>query len=89
MQLAKAFVRKSELERFASNVFKLFDEDKNGFLDFGEFSLAISAQVGLDYLVTWPSVIIKFWVQETLESRERLIWMFDRVYDKVGCVFSF
>ena len=45
IKLAKSFIPKSELERFASNVFKLFDEDKNGFLDFGEFSLAISAQV--------------------------------------------
>ena len=45
IQLAKSYVKKSELERFASNVFKLFDEDKNGYLDFGEFSLAISAQV--------------------------------------------
>merc|ERR1719206_1164787 len=63
IKLAKSFITKSELERFASNVFKLFDEDRNGFLDFGEFSLAISAQEGL-------------------ESRDRLVWMFDRVYNE-------
>ena len=45
MKLAKAFIPRAERERFANNVFKLFDEDKNGFLDFGEFSLATSVQV--------------------------------------------
>ena len=45
VKLAKAFIPRSDRERFASNVFKLFDEDKNGFLDFGEFSLATSVQV--------------------------------------------
>ena len=46
-KLAKSFVDKDDLERFTTNVFKLFDEDKNGFLDFGEFSLATSAQVSI------------------------------------------
>ena len=47
IKLATKFLPSSDLERFASNVFKLFDEDKNGFLDFGEFSLATSAQVNI------------------------------------------
>ena len=56
IKLAKSFIPKSELERFASNVFKLFDEDKNGFLDFGEFSLAISAQVTI-YIISFIIVM--------------------------------
>ena len=56
IQLATSFLPSPDLERFASNVFKLFDEDRNGFLDFGEFVLATSAQVKaiLDYLSIKP-----------------------------------
>ena len=57
IKLATSFVPKSDLERFASNVFKLFDEDKNGFLDFGEFSLAISAQVSISHLCSCHDLI--------------------------------
>ena len=43
IKLASSYIEKRDVERFARNVFKLFDEDKNGFLDFGEFTLATSA----------------------------------------------
>ena len=85
IQLATSFLPSSDLERFASNVFKLFDEDKNGFLDFGEFSLATSAQVKIIVHIIF---LLNCFLQDTLDSRERLVWMFDRVYDKVGCIFS-
>ena len=47
VHLATAYLPAGDLERFASNVFTLFDEDKNGYLDFGEFALACSAQDSL------------------------------------------
>ena len=47
IQLSTSFLPSSDLKRFASNVFELFDEDKDGFLDFGEFALASAKQVHL------------------------------------------
>ena len=64
MELAEAYLPSSQLDRFAANTFKLFDEDKDGMLDFGEFALATSAE-------------------ETEDCRQRIVWMFDRIQDKV------
>ena len=79
MTAASAYLPMAELDRFADNTFKLFDEDRwvtffflahslsrDGMLDFGEFALAASGQetAGAD-------------------CRERIVWMFDRLYDQV------
>ena len=95
MKLAKAFIPRSDRERFASNVFKLFDEDKNGFLDFGEFSLATSVQVrtscvwvGWPIYVTYrtPRIAGRDWSGCLTEFMIRLVVY--SVYDKVICVIS-
>ena len=45
IKLATYFLPSPDLKIFASNIFKLFDENRNGFLDFGEFEHATSTQV--------------------------------------------
>ena len=63
-KLASPYLPESKLDEFTENTFKLFDEDRDGLLDFGEFALAILAI-------------------ETKDSRERLVWTFDRIFDQV------
>ena len=62
-KLASPYLPESKLDEFTENTFKLFDEDKDGLLDFGEFALAALAI-------------------ETQDSRERLVWTFDRIFDQ-------
>lgn len=65
VKLATPYLESNQIEQFADNTFNLFDEDKDGWLDFGEFALAASAL-------------------DTADSVERVVWMFDRLFDKVG-----
>ena len=64
-KLASPYLPESKLEEFTENTFKLFDEDQDGLLDFGEFALAALAI-------------------ETKDSRERLVWTFDRIFDQAS-----
>merc|ERR1712008_466009 len=63
VKLATPYLESNQIEQFADNTFNLFDEDKDGWLDFGEFALAASAL-------------------DTTNSVERVVWMFDRLFDK-------
>ena len=64
-KLASPYLPESKLDEFTENTFKLFDEDRDGLLDFGEFALAALAI-------------------ETKDSRERLVWTFDRIFDQAS-----
>ena len=64
-KLALPYLPESKMDEFTENTFKLFDEDRDGLLDFGEFALAALAI-------------------ETKDSRERLVWTFDRIFDQAS-----
>ena len=93
MKLAKVFVPRSDRERFASNVFKLFDEDKNGFLDFGGI-ISCNISSGEELWVGWlmcvtyrtPRIAGRDWSGCLTEFMIRLVLY--TVYDNVGCIVT-
>lgn len=67
-EMAEKVMEEDEIPGFLTNVFKMFDSNKDRKLDFEEFILATSIRLEGD---------------QGEASREKLKWLFDHVYDKV------
>ncbi|TRY78225.1 hypothetical protein TCAL_04247 [Tigriopus californicus] len=65
--MAEKVMQEDEIPGFLTNVFKMFDSNKDRKLDFEEFILATSIRLEGD---------------QAEGSREKLKWLFENVYDK-------